>query len=89
MEMTPRQQQASELRNKGMLQKQIATMMGITQSRVSSLLRLDKGYVEIKRKYLQTPTGRETNRRYSEQWRSKNHERSNEIARATYHRRKK
>ena len=87
--MTPRQQLAYELRGKGMLQKEIASVMGIGQSRVASLLLLNKGYAKARRKYLQTPAGREVHRRNSAKWRDKNPEKWLAIQRASYHRRKK
>ncbi len=90
--MTPRQQMARKLRDKGMTQQEIAIVMGICQSRVSSLLRLNKGLAGIQRKYLRTPAGHETHKRSSEQWRLNNRERILETARAwqkAYRQRKK
>ena len=71
--MTLRQQEACALRRQGLAQREIGALMGITQSRVSALLRLNAGQSFRSAKHLKTEAGKASNREGSRRWREANH----------------
>ncbi len=74
--MTPRQQEASELREQGLTQQEIGARMGIGQSRVSNLLDLNRKQYLVLARYRKTELFRKTTREYSKKWRRENSEKA-------------
>ena len=82
--MTPRQQEARDLRAQGLTQTKIGELMGIGQRRVSALLSLNRGRKEADARYRKTERGRAKNRELSRRWAKANRNKVNAMARLYY-----